>query len=262
MRVRVDDWVNLYAGARVQPGKTYTYSLYVRCDQAVSINMRFSVWGPNVPKEQREGKARPKASFKLEPNQWARIHVTDTMPTGAERATLYTFVRGKGTYHFDAGMLNEGGLTNYIPGPTIEPVAMLNRPTINNEIEYVPTRWNTGDQIVDDQDIAFAFDTDVMSLYRMHDFASAIGATFQKPVQLRGIYLLLNKPAPIEDFMLTVEGLSDDKWQSLEYRPIKVGTTSLLQFGHRKLKAVRIRFKPNKSTHPQAIPIYHFGFAQ
>lgn len=252
MRVAVDDWVNVFAGARVEPGETYTYSAYVHCDQPVKVGMRLSVGGENVDADERE-KNRKQPEHALAPGRWQRISVTDTMPPGAKRVTAYLFLRGVGTYHLDMVMLNRGALVDYLPGPHFHPIAPLARVCLPGEVRYMPQVWNGAGEAMDDPEAAYAFDADVLSSYRLRLLPGSVGAMFEQPVRLRGLALLCG-----DDAGHAVQIRRDGVWADIDVEAKPVGPVMLLSFEPATVEAIRICFVSSRKV----LRIYHVGFAQ
>lgn len=257
MRLDVADWVNAFSSAAVQPGETYTYSIYVHCDKPVKVGMKLSVGGDDVAPDDRD-KNRTKPVHDIAPNQWQRIAVTDTMPAGATRVTAYLLLRGEGVYHLDMGMLNVGSLVDYVPGRFYEPIAPLGRPALQGETKFSPQRWDAAGVLIGDQETAFAFDADMMSAYRLFDLPGAVGAVFEKPVTLRGLSLLLRESGKPDDVNLTLEAKQGGVWAALPYELKPVGAISLLAFEPTAVEAIRIRFESDRKL----LRIHHIGFAQ
>lgn len=272
MQVNISSWANAYAGAKVNAGKTYTFSIWVYCDKPVELTLTLNLGGKDVDGPQRAAK-RVKETYDLIPGQWQRVHVTDTMPPGTDSATCYLFLRGGiSTWYFDQGMLNEGPLAEYVPGQHYEPITPLGREKQKGETTFTPAYWNAQDQLVDVQETAFAFDSDIMSLYRLHESGASIGAVFESPVHLRGLSLLLHEPILPPDIKVTLQIKRNDQWQDYDYKPVAVGNTTLLAFEPIDMQAFRLRFTfkdesakdaaKDKKTNRKLLSIYNIGMAQ
>lgn len=241
MQVNITTWANAFSGAKVQAGKTYTFSIYVRCDKPVQLTLTQHIGGKDVAGPERAAK-RAKGVYDIKPNQWQRVAVTDTMPPGATSVTTYLLLRGQGQWIFDQGMLNEGQLIDYVPGDHYQPIAPLGRPKQAGETAFAPAFWNAASQEVDDQEIDFCFDADIMSLYRLRENGAAIGGHFEQPTRLRGLTLLLNETPLPNDVKLTLQIKRNDQWQDYDFKLLPVGTSLLMAFEPIEMQGIRVRF--------------------
>ncbi|MHC4872657.1 MAG: carbohydrate binding domain-containing protein, partial [Planctomycetota bacterium] len=152
LRIESKDFVNVYTGYAVKPGKEYTLSAWVRPEKAAKVLVKFSLGYEKEYKKANKTKETPKLlgiHFNLKPGIWQRMHVTGTMPEGVEKATLYfCFPKMENNYNFDMAMLSEGKLTSYSVGENYQYYAPLNRLPNGDEVTYTPKSYGEDDKEV------------------------------------------------------------------------------------------------------------------
>lgn len=261
MQVNVGQWANVFSGAKIEAGHTYTFSIWVYCDKPAKLTVTLNLGGNDLSGPEKTSK-RAKSEYDITPGQWQRVSVTDTMPAGATSATTYLLLRSPGAWSFDMGMLNEGQLTDYVPGdhyPLITPLGRAKQP---GEITFTPAFWNADGKQVDDQEVAFCFDSDIMSMYRLHENGASIGASFDQSARLRGLSLLLHEPAIPDDVAVILQIKRNNQWQDYSFNPVAVGNTTLLAFEPIDMQAFRLNFKFAKDSQRKLLRIYDIGMAR
>jgi hypothetical protein len=264
MRVTVGDWANVFSGAPARAGETYTFSCYVRCDRAATIRTFFSAWGPEIAKGQ--GGNQQAAQHDLAPDTWTRVHVTTTLPAGTERVTTYMNIRGAGNYIFDKAMMNVGELAEFTPGPPIRKLAPHGRVVLPGEVAWSAHSWDADGKDLTDQEVAFAFDSDVMSIFKPSAptprLPKRIGAVFSGPVQIRGLSVLLATPAFPEDVEVALAVKRDGQWRQVAHKLIQVGAIQLLSIPPQRVSGVRLELTARGEQPVKCPDIYHMAVAQ
>jgi len=268
LRIETEDFVNVYSGYPVEAGKRYTLSAWIRARDNAEVLVKFSLGRkPEYKASVPETPDALQVRSDLPAGQWTRVHVTGTIPEGADRATLYfCFPEKPNTYHFDMAMLNEGELQPYRVGPNYIPLAPLGSLPGTDEAALKPASFAEDGSDLEDAQVRFLFDRDPMSYGKLskpdRNLPKRLGATFSRPIHFRGIYILLDEGGIPENIEASVAILQDDAWKPIDAKVLDVGATTLFQTGLIRAEGARINLLPKDGMNIPTPKIYMIGIAQ
>ena len=258
MRVDVGDWVNVYQGLTVTGGQEYTHGCYVYATDGGRVSVFFGMG--------KHGNSEMQV-YELEPKVWTRVHTTTTIPADTTAVVAYMNVQGRGSYVFDAGMANAGGLEDFVPRATARKLAPPGRIVLPDEVAMTPRAWDGGGAVLAEQEVGFAFDQDPMSIYKSSlpttNLPKHIGAEFAEATVIRGIAVLFateELPAGMRMQIAIRDGAGE--WTVQPHTLVRVGAIRLLSIPHSRATAVRLDLLADEGTEIAAPDICHMVVPQ